>query len=177
VAMSMDRVAVSHIGEIVLMGGSIREGGNVTPAAEFNAKSDPKALERVLGSGLAVKMIPLDVTHQVRLLGSDLRGGRAVDAGVCGFVGKMTEVYRKFHQGNTGIDACYLHDPLTVAAVVRPDLFSFERMRVSVVTGGAETGRTIGVEERDSKLEVAMGVDVEGCLELFWGAVGKARVG
>jgi inosine-uridine nucleoside N-ribohydrolase len=176
VAMEVDWQAISRVGEIVVMGGSIREGGNVTPAAEFNAKSDPQALQRVLGSGLAVKLIPLDVTHRVRLLGTDLQGGRALETGVRAFMAKLTDVYRRFYQGKTGVDACYLHDPLTVATVARRGLFGFERMRVSVVTEGTEAGRTVGVDDADAKVEVAMAVDAEGCLELFWGALGRASI-
>jgi purine nucleosidase len=171
VAMGTDREAVGRIGKIVVMGGSIREGGNVTPFAEFNAHSDPKALEIVVGSGLPVTMIPLDVTHRVRLLTCDIPGTRAVDAGVCSFLLEMTGVYRRFHLGANGFDGCLIHDPLTVAALVRPELFSFETMAVRVVTEGEEAGRTIG-EAGGAAVEVAMGVNAKGCLELFWEALG-----
>src|SRR3546814_17503983 len=36
---------VARIGEIVLMGGGFFEGGNTTPAAEFNIYADPHAAQ------------------------------------------------------------------------------------------------------------------------------------
>jgi pyrimidine-specific ribonucleoside hydrolase len=60
----------SGIDRIVLMGGAIAEG-NFTPAAEFNIWCDPEAATTVLGSGLDVTMMGLDVTHRA-LLAADV---------------------------------------------------------------------------------------------------------
>ena len=54
----------SKVREIVLMGGGFFEGGNVTPAAEFNIFVDPHAADVVFTSGIPITMMPLDVTHQ-----------------------------------------------------------------------------------------------------------------
>src|SRR3546814_1931176 len=43
---------VARIGEIVLMGGGFFEGGNTTPAAEFNIYADPHAAQVVFASGV-----------------------------------------------------------------------------------------------------------------------------
>ena len=53
-----------RIKEIVLMGGGFFEGGNVTPAAEFNIYVDPHAADVVPKSGIPVVMVPLDCTAQ-----------------------------------------------------------------------------------------------------------------
>ena len=52
------------IEEIVLMGGGFFEGGNITPAAEFNIYVDPDAAKIVLESGVKITIFPLDVTHK-----------------------------------------------------------------------------------------------------------------
>ena len=52
-----------NIEQIIFMGGSA-EGGNTTPAAEFNILVDPDATEIVLHSGIKLVMMGLDVTHQ-----------------------------------------------------------------------------------------------------------------
>ena len=54
----------AHLREIVIMGGAYSEGGNVTPAAEFNIYVDPEAAARVMECGAPITMIPLDCTHQ-----------------------------------------------------------------------------------------------------------------
>ena len=43
---------VSRVAEIVLMGGGCFEGGNTTPAAEFNIYVDPEAAEIVFKAGV-----------------------------------------------------------------------------------------------------------------------------
>ena len=53
------------IREIVMMGGGFFEGGNTTPAAEFNIYVDPEAAKVVFGAGVPITMMPLDVTHKV----------------------------------------------------------------------------------------------------------------
>ena len=60
------------ITDIVWMGGAVAYGGNMTPAAEFNAWLDPEAADLVLASDVLVSMIPLDVNDQVRLTSDDL---------------------------------------------------------------------------------------------------------
>ena len=54
---------VPKIDQLVLMGGGHFEGGNITPAAEFNIWVDPPAAARVFASGIDLVMMPLDVTH------------------------------------------------------------------------------------------------------------------
>ena len=54
-----------RVRELVMMGGGFFEGGNITPAAEFNIYVDPDAAAAVVGSGIPVTMMPLDVTHKL----------------------------------------------------------------------------------------------------------------
>src|SRR5262249_55911885 len=66
VARYLQSHGTEGVERVVLMGGAIAEG-NFTPAAEFNMWCDPEAAAIVLGSGLDVTMIGLDVTHQALL--------------------------------------------------------------------------------------------------------------
>jgi pyrimidine-specific ribonucleoside hydrolase len=57
---------VERIGRLVVMGGSIGIGGNVSAAAEFNVWSDPEAARRVLvEERVPTTLVPLDLTHVV----------------------------------------------------------------------------------------------------------------
>lgn len=55
---------IPRVAEIVLMGGGYFEGGNITPAAEFNIYVDPEAADIVFKSGAPLVVMPLDVTHK-----------------------------------------------------------------------------------------------------------------
>ena len=56
-----------RIREIVLMGGGYFEGGNITPAAEFNIFVDPHAAHVVFASGAPLTMVPIDCTYKAIL--------------------------------------------------------------------------------------------------------------
>jgi inosine-uridine nucleoside N-ribohydrolase len=60
------RDLADKIGRIFIVGGSIRGGGNATPAAEFNFWFDPEAAETLLASGLAITLLPLEPTLGLR---------------------------------------------------------------------------------------------------------------
>ena len=52
---------------LVIMGGSLRVGGNETMAAEFNFMADPEAAQLVLNSGFQeIKIVPLDPCYDVK---------------------------------------------------------------------------------------------------------------
>ena len=67
-----------RIAQIVLMGGGCFEGGNITPAAEFNIYVDPHAADVVFKSGVPIVMMPLDVTHQVLTTAPRIAALRAI---------------------------------------------------------------------------------------------------
>jgi len=53
-----------RIKELVMMGGGLFEGGNVTPTAEFNIYVDPHAAKIVFDAQIPLVVMPLDVTHK-----------------------------------------------------------------------------------------------------------------
>ncbi len=63
-ALAKEPRIAERLDKIVLMGGAQIEGGNVTPAAEFNIYVDPHAAARVFGCGAEIVVMSLDVTHQ-----------------------------------------------------------------------------------------------------------------
>ncbi|HTN61152.1 MAG TPA: nucleoside hydrolase, partial [Devosia sp.] len=58
------------IGRIVCMGGAFAALGYRTPWAEFNIYADPHAAEIVFSSGIAMTLLPLDVTMQALFTGA-----------------------------------------------------------------------------------------------------------
>src|SRR5690606_20153721 len=64
-ALAKEPAIAGRVRELVMMGGGFFEGGNITPAAEFNIYVDPEAAAKVFSSGMPIVMMPLDVTHQL----------------------------------------------------------------------------------------------------------------
>lgn len=131
------------IKEIVLMGGADAEGGNITPTAEFNIFADPHAAAAVFGSGMAIRALSLDVTHQIRTTKSRLANVRAVGTPQALAAGDLLDASCKLEFSANGHRDAPLHDPSTIIALTRPDLFAGRPAHVAVVTEpGAQFGRT-----------------------------------
>jgi len=158
--------------ELVIMGGAIREGGNITPQAEFNIYADPHAAHIVFHSGIPITLIPLDVTHKCLLMWEQIQRLGKLDTPVSRFIMDATAPYVKFTQSKTGIQGCALHDPLTLATVIAPELLTLEEHYVDVdISGGPSQGNTFAdfyhTTGKPANMKVALEVRGEEFVELF----------
>jgi len=153
---------VPALKELIIMGGAIRQGGNVTPLAEFNLHADPHAAHIVFHSGIPITLIPLDVTYKCLLTSVDVERLNRIDSPIARFVRDSTSVYMDFYRKYERFDGCALHDPLTIAAVIAPELLTFEEHHVDVdISGGVGYGNTFADFMRVSKKPVNMKVALE----------------
>ncbi|MBT8201880.1 MAG: nucleoside hydrolase [Acidimicrobiia bacterium] len=132
------------IAQLVLMGGGFFEGGNTTPAAEFNIYVDPQAAALVFGSGIDLVMMPLDVTH--RALTSDARVDAFRDLGTASgaAVAGMLEFFERYDMERYGTEGAPLHDPTVIAYLLEPGIFDGRRCRVDIETASELTmGMTV----------------------------------
>lgn len=143
-ALTMVPDIADGIREVVLMGGADAEGGNITPFAEFNVFADPHAASAVFDSGLPIRCLSLDVTHFVRATAARLSKLRTLQSKQADIAVQLLEASCKLEFSANGARDAPLHDPSTVIAVSRPDLFHGRRAFVEVVTEeGEQFGRTI----------------------------------
>ena len=143
----------TRIAEIVLMGGGCFEGGNITPAAEFNIFVDPHAAEVVFKSGVPITVMPLDVTHQVLSTRARIAAIRAIGNRSGEVVAQMLEFFERFDVAKYQSDGGPLHDPCVIAYLLQPGLFE---------------GRYINVEI-ETRSELTMGMTVAD----WWGVTGR----
>lgn len=123
-----------RVQEIVLMGGGYFEGGNITPAAEFNIYVDPQAADIVFRSGIPIVVMPLDVTHKALVTKPRNDAFRALGTKVGVAVAEMTDFFERFDKEKYGSEGAPLHDPCVTAYLLRPELFSGRHINVEIET-------------------------------------------
>ncbi|MDW5375558.1 nucleoside hydrolase [Halomonas sp. HP20-15] len=142
-ALQLDPSIVERVKRVVVMGGSIREGGNVTPVAEANLFNDPHAGQRVLTAGWPLTLVGLDATHRC-VLDPDAMTRIAAGQGKLGEVlAGSYDFYKAFYQQALGIDGCCPHDSCALAWLMKPELFTTVDGHLTVVTEGDAEGQTI----------------------------------
>jgi purine nucleosidase len=173
-AMAREPRLANHLAGIVLMGGSVWEGGNITAAAEFNFYVDPEAAARVFSSGAVITMIPLDCTHQALLTDQRLEILRSAGTPLGTAFYHLLEWNKRFDRAKYGWAGGPLHDPTVTAYLLSPELFAGRRVRVDIecnspLTLGASVVDWWGVSGRQANALVLRTIDAEGYFRLILG--------
>jgi len=154
------------------MGGAMREGGNTSPCAEFNILEDPDAAHIVLHCGRPLTIAPLDVTHQVLVSPKRLEQIRELNSAVGTAIVGMMEFFNRFDSEKYGSEGAPLHDPCTIAFLLKPELFTGKICNVEVETESPLTmGHTAvdfwGVTDRVKNANWLYHVDADGFFALL----------
>lgn len=167
-----------RVRELVMMGGGFFEGGNITPAAEFNIYVDPEAAAAVFQSGIPIVMMPLDVTHKVLTLKSRVAKLREIANRPATALVEMLEFFERFDVEKYGSDGGPLHDPTVIAYLLKPELFAGRDCNVEIETASPLTvGMTVidwwQVTGRKHNARVMKDVDADGFFALLTERVGR----
>jgi purine nucleosidase len=180
IAMAFERAPdiTARIEQIVLMGGGYFEGGNITPAAEFNIYVDPEAARIVFGAGVPITMMPLDVTHKVLTTRTRVDRLRANGNRASLEMANMLEFFERYDEQKYGTDGGPLHDPTVIAWLIDPEMFTGRYCNVEIETGSELTlGATVvdwwRVTDRAENALVIGGVDADRFFDLFIDRVGR----
>ena len=172
VALAKAPEIAGMIGELVIMGGACFELGNVTPAAEFNIHADPHAAAIVLASGIAIAMIPLDVTHQLLSTRPRLEALRALGNRCGPAVAALLTAFEENRRTSSDAPARALHDPAVIGYLLRPSLYQGREVNVAIDTQCPLTmGMTVvdwhRVTEREPNVRFMTAVDADGFYDLL----------
>lgn len=160
------------IARIVMMGGAMVLG-NWQPAAEFNIYVEPEAAEIVFQSGIPVVMAGLDVTHRAQIHGLDIERFRQLGNPVATIVAELLDFFMEYHKdAKWGFTGAPLHDPCTIAWLLKPELFTSVERWVGVETQGKYTqGMTVVdyyfLTGNQPNTTVLLDVDREGFVDLL----------
>ena len=131
-AIQREPEILSRVERIVLMGGAMREGGNRTPSAEFNILVDPQAADIVFRCGRPITAMGLDVTHQVLSTEDRVDRIRALGNSVAVATADMLSFFDRYDTVKYSSKGAPLHDPCTVAWLLKPELFEGKDCNISV---------------------------------------------
>jgi purine nucleosidase len=171
-ALKLEPKIAPRIKQIVLMGGGYFAQGNITPSAEFNIFADPEAAKIVFNCGAPIIMMPLDVTHQILTTKARVAKIQAVGNTASSALAKMLGFYSRYNSKKYGNDGAPLHDPTTIAWLLKPELFNGKHCNVEIETESKITrGATVidwwEVTGRPKNAYVVNEVNSDGFFELL----------
>lgn len=171
-ALAMAPDIAGKIEEIVIMGGAMREGGNITPSAEFNFFVDPHAAARVFACGVPIAVFGLDVTHQLLCTPERLERIGAIGGRVAKAVQDWLGFFNRFDSAKYASPGAPLHDPCTMAYLIKPELFALKACAIAIETQSPLTlGHSAvdfwGVSGAKANARWAHGVDGDAFFDLL----------
>ena len=171
-AIQSEPGVLGHIRELVIMGGAMREGGNRTPSAEFNILVDPEAADVVFRCGRPITQMGLDVTHQVLSTKDRVDRIRALGNPAADATAGMIGFFERYDMSKYSAPGAPLHDPCTVAWLIRPGLFTGKDCNVAIETQSELTlGHTAvdfwHVTDRPKNVLWVYDVDSDGFYDLL----------
>ncbi len=177
-ALQMEPAIAGRVRELVMMGGGFFEGGNITPAAEFNIYVDPEAAAAVFASEIPIVMMPLDVTHQLLTRKDRVARIAALGTRPAQVLVDWLAFFERFDEEKYGSDGGPLHDPTVIAYLLKPELFSGRHCNVEIETQSQLTvGMTVvdwwRVSGRKPNAMVMRHVDADGFFDLLTERVGR----
>ena len=183
-ALQLEPELPTLLREVIIMGGTVVEPGNVSPVAEANVWNDPHAADKVFMAGFKLTMVGLDVTHRVivpvaRVLAiADKQKHIATDV-LAHAVGFYANFYSGLYPHVAQVHGCFGHDVLAFICLTNRELFTIESGRVRVALGGIAMGQTMmnrkqfidypqpGWGPAVPQTDVCMAVNAPACLAVF----------
>lgn len=170
--------------EVILMGGTVSEPGNVSAVAEANIWNDPHAAATVFGADWKLTMVGLDVTHKVilplTLFENLARHQLHVATDTLLHAARFYTIFCTQDSPQLAdLHACFGHDVLAFIYLVNPELFQLDQGKIEVTTSGPALGQTVlkqqtgtadqasGAPPMPGLVQACMQVQADACVALF----------
>jgi len=169
-ALRRDPSLALQIGQLFIMGGTVKSPGNVTPAAEFNIYCDPQAAREVFRSRVTKTLVPLDVTNQVIMTYGHLERLPSEETNPGRFLRQILPYAFRTHRQLLGLEGIHVHDAVALLAASDPDLFQTQNLAGDVETTGELTlGATVfdrrQIPEWRANMDVVVEADYRAVME------------
>jgi inosine-uridine nucleoside N-ribohydrolase len=151
-------------------------GSQIDKAQEFNVYVDPHAADIVFHWAEHLQLIGINVAHRAVIPLRDLKRLERYRA-VGTMLSQMLGYYSERSRGEGGNPAAFpIDDVVAVAAVLQPDLFSWEELPLAVVREGPLRGTVVisPVDLKRPPVKVAVNVDARAFREWLWHCMDSA---
>jgi purine nucleosidase len=178
VALRQDPSIAQAVAECIIMGGTGRGHGNVTPVAEYNVWADPEAARIAFESGMPIQMVGWDISRTYAVLGPDDGAAlRAIGTPLARFCIDIQRSVQQFALTTTQLDGFDLPDPIAMAVALDPSVAT-ETVRcfVAIATEsdlcrGQSVVDHLGMLGREPNAEVVMEASRERFVQMLFDAV------
>jgi purine nucleosidase len=169
-ATRLDPALPTKYKRLVVMGGSIRGLGNVTPAAEFNVYADPEAAAIVLDAWPGLTLVSWETALDHGLSAEQVETLLAIHSPRAEFFRRVTRRILEFVQQFLGVKGLFPCDPLAMAVALEPDIVrKVEAQYVQVELAGQHTRGYTAVDRRgQTGREANVNLVLEVDRERFW---------
>ena len=175
-ALDIDPEFCRNLKRIVIMGGSLGAGGNITSVAEANIYHDPHAADFVFRKGCNITLVGLDVTNRVICPRSYFAKLAEQSPKLGGLLHKMADFYIDFYETVGTFEGCGMHDPSALIACSAPDLFVTEEHKLRVICSGDRSGETVSDQNLAAEpVKVCLGVNISSVKQKFFENVAKLK--
>lgn len=143
-AIKKDKEFSKRVKHIVIMGASYNP--NDKPYLEFNISVNPAAAKLVFNTPFEdMRVISHEAAIDTVISKEYIDTLRSSDSLLSNFVYQISEKYIEFNQEHYNINGITVPDPLTIAAIINPDVIKFEKAKVDVIDEGERKGESIVV--------------------------------
>jgi inosine-uridine nucleoside N-ribohydrolase len=164
IAFLKDPGIKAKIERLIIMGGGVYDS-NVTPSAEFNIYVDPEAARAVFHSGVPITLVTLDISNKALFTEKEIGFLESMGGPVSSKVAPLLRFFMGMNRKKFNIPGAALHDPLTVAYLVNPDIITTRDLYVDVECAGELTRGEIvadvyGVTGKAPNMKVSFDFDL-----------------
>jgi len=159
-AIMRDENFAKNIKSLLIMGSS-KVRGNVTPYAEFNFYKDPHAAKVVFESDIKdIKVFGLNVTRKTTLKKEQEDYMKNSDNELANTLYKITRMGAEFDR-KCGLDGLTLNDPVPIAYLIENNVVQMMKCDIEIIIEGERIGRSKVTLNENGKHNMAYDVDVE----------------
>jgi purine nucleosidase len=159
------------VSECVIMGGTGRGHGNITPVGEYNFWADPEAARIVFESGMRLKMVGWDIsrTHAV-LDPDDVAELRGIDTPLAAFCVDIQASVTQFALTQTQLPGFDLPDPIAMAIALQPKVATQTKSLFVAIETQSELCRGQSVVDHLALMDLEPNAEVvlKASRERFW---------